>query len=185
MKYQQLLVFEITRGCNLAGEHAGRCPISDPARWKNLDTSRPMTDDLICQCARIAYQELGFCGCVAWHYYNEPTLDLPRLTRLQERIRGESPQAKFYLFTNGVGLPTDLAELRKTDYIWITNYFHRDWYWLTNEHPGARVQPYTGLDNRLRMPSSEQQAMLAAVHGTGSGLFRQRPPVLHGLAQRR
>lgn len=150
MRHTQFLVFEITDQCNLAEAHKHRCPVALPDRYGTLDTSRPLTDDLIVECVRTAYQKLGFQGHVAWHYYCEPLLCWPRLRPLMARIVAEVPAAKFLLWTNGTlldSMPTE--ELTAFDSIVITNYFGRDFRPLSEQIPEVNIRVLrAGLDDR-------------------------------------
>jgi hypothetical protein len=121
MRATQLLSIEITTECNLAGQHA-RCPNSSPLRYRYLDTKRRLDDGTIVNLVRRMYKEFGFCGMVAWHYYNEPLMAQDRILALMERIRDEVPESRFLLWTNGTLLPDDLEPLKAFDRIVITDY---------------------------------------------------------------
>ena len=149
LNLHQMLIFEINSGCNLATAHAGKCPISDPHRWDNLDATRPLTDDVICQSVHTAYNKLGFRGYVAWHFYNEPCSNWPRLRALMQRIKMETPQARFYVFTNGELLPHDREQIEIIDALWISNYCGQDWSDVTAWHPQIVVHHKPPLDDRL------------------------------------
>ena len=106
----QFLVFEVGHECNLSHAHS-RCPNGlGLARYGRLDVSRELDDAAIVACAGAAYQRFGFQGMIAWHYYNEPTLQWERLRELMRRIhlsastssRNERPwRPRFCLWTNG------------------------------------------------------------------------------------
>ena len=127
LSLQQFLVFEIAAGCNLSREHAPLCPSSNPLRWANVETPQPLSDVLILACCREAYNDLGFRGQVAWHYYCEPMLAWPRLQGLMPLIRREIPAARFCLWTNGTIMPHNPADLQIFDSVWISNYHKKKW----------------------------------------------------------
>jgi hypothetical protein len=130
LSLEQFLVFEISPDCNLSGGHAPACPSGNPLRWAKVDTSRPIANDLIVDCCRQAYDEMGFRGQVAWHYYCEPMLAWDRLRELMPRIKEEVPDARFCLWTNGTRMPADLSELKIFDTIWVSNYRRTKWDFL-------------------------------------------------------
>jgi hypothetical protein len=127
LSLEQFLIFEISPHCNLSREHAPACPSGNPLRWAGVETAWPLSDDIILDCCRQAYQDLGFCGQVAWHYYCEPMLEWDRLWRLIPRIKRAIPDAAFCLWTNGTRMPADLAELAIFDSVWISNYGGKSW----------------------------------------------------------
>lgn len=89
----QLLSFEIGRDCNLAAAHPW-CPINRPER-KQKPTQAPMSDDQIVAFAQACVVN-GFAGMIAFHYYNEPLLSLPRIRALAPRL-----PRPLVLWTNG------------------------------------------------------------------------------------
>lgn len=117
----QILEFELGTGCNLAGEHAA-CPNRDARRFASLDESRELDDETIVRCAVRAYRELGFTGLIGWIYYNEPLLQADRMFRLMERIKAETPAARFILWTNGTLIPQDCGRYAAFEQIVISNY---------------------------------------------------------------
>lgn len=97
----QLLSFEIGRVCNLAGAHR-YCPVNHDDRHrqgKGGEALPGLTDDEIIDFARVCLGA-GFQGLVAWHYYNEPMLSLPRILRLGLRLRDVGLGA-MAIWTNG------------------------------------------------------------------------------------
>jgi len=149
LSYTQFLIFEITNQCTLAKAHAKICPIGLPGRYGKLDTSRPLTDDLILECARIAYLELGFRGLVGWHYYCEPMIEWERIKKLAGRIKKEIPKAEFILWTNGTIMPENISELSLFSQIYLTNYFKKNWKFLKQELPNTQVKILSGeMDER-------------------------------------
>jgi hypothetical protein len=124
MDLQQLLIFELGARCNLGQIHTA-CPNQSPERFAGLDTSRTLDDETIVRTAAAMYGRFGFRGLVGWHYYNEPTLEEPRMFRLMDAIRAAAPQAEFLLWTNGTRLPRDperLARYRAFAQIHVTDY---------------------------------------------------------------
>ncbi len=134
MKYTQFLVFETGRECNLAHHHEA-CPSGTADRYGNLDTSKPITDEEIEDCAFEAYKTHGFQGNIAWHYYNEPMLQWDRIQGLMIQIGRRVPDVKFTLWTNGTLLTQETPGLHFLDQIWISNYQHRTWDWLEFADP--------------------------------------------------
>lgn len=126
MRYVQSLNFEISRDCNLREAHAAKCPIVLPDRYGALDTTRPITDELILHCIACAYAA-GFRGLIGWHFYNEPMVSWARIRPLMEWIRAAKPEARFLLWTNGTLLPDDLSELAGFAQIVLTDYAAREW----------------------------------------------------------
>jgi hypothetical protein len=133
MNLTQCLIFEIGRACNLGAVHK-KCPNLHPERFTRLDTSRELDDDTIVACARAAYWSHGFTGVVGWHYYCEPTLWMPRILALMDRITAAAPQARFILWTNGTR-PQPPEVLRRFTLIRQTDY--------------SRDPTGSGLDDRL------------------------------------
>lgn len=160
----QVLPFEITNVCNLSGEHCGLCPAGDPNRYGTLDTSRPITDDLIVDCVKQSL-EMGFRGEIMWHYYNEPFLAWPRLKPLMQRIKAEWPAARFGCFTNGTSFPNDLSELSVFDDMWVSNYARCDWHAILTPHV-KRLRVTDGiLDQRMTpMDYDEWRGCLRPFH---------------------
>ena len=149
MRHTQFLVFEISPRCNLAERHAGRCPVSLADRYGTLDTSRPLTDELIIECCEKAYHQLGFQGRIAWHYYNEPMLSWDRLRTLIPRIKARVHEATFLLWTNGTIWPANLMDLAVFRDIVVTDYDAQDFKALVQALPGTRIVAlHPGLDDR-------------------------------------
>jgi hypothetical protein len=90
----QLLIFEIINKCNYAGIHP-KCPVNREDRYKVREV---LPDDTIVGFAEFAKSN-GFNGYVAWHYYCEPTLNLPRIYNLTPKIRNLG--LRTLLWTNG------------------------------------------------------------------------------------
>jgi len=138
MQQTQLLVHEIGPICNLAAAHSAKCPSANPERF--LNTERVLDDETILDNVRQAY-EMGFQGAHAFHYYNEPSLESERLTRLIAKIREICASAKFLLWTNGTN--TDIW--KEFNCIKLSNYEGRtDW----PAHPNIDIiRPR--FDNRI------------------------------------
>jgi len=152
VKYTQFLVFEIGRQCNLADHHQ-RCPSGTPDRYGELDTSRALTDDVIVAAARLAYNQMGFRGNIAWHYYNEPMLQWGRIRGLIGKIREVAKRAKFTLWTNGTLLIEETEGLDLLHQIWVTNYQRKELSWLQSIAP--RVVIMDGYLDDRRLPLAE------------------------------
>lgn len=118
MRNVQFLSIEIGDKCNLAYEHL-YCPIL--LRKKKKKT---LTDDMILSIVKEAYEELGFTGYVAWHFYNEPMLYKKRMFSLMKTLKETVKNAKFLLWTNGELLKED-KNLELFDRVVITNYKNR------------------------------------------------------------
>lgn len=117
----QLLIFESGSECNLA-EHHTKCPASlGEARYAKLDCSRPLDDHTIVETAKRFYGEFGFRGLVGFHYFNEPCLQIQRISGLAARIEKASPHARFILWTNGTLMP-EAGLLWWCDVIRVTDY---------------------------------------------------------------
>jgi MoaA/NifB/PqqE/SkfB family radical SAM enzyme/tetratricopeptide (TPR) repeat protein len=119
MDTTQLLVLEVGAKCNLCNLHH-ECPtLSRP------QTGKLLTDDKIITLATQAYQKHGFRGLVAWHYYNEPTLQINRILGLMERIRAVVPSSRFLLWSNGT-VQCDDPRMAMFEQAFISNYFDNE-----------------------------------------------------------
>ena len=118
LQYTHLLVFELGHTCNYADIHP-LCPVS--IREKS---ERTLTDELIISLAKQAYNELGFTGLIAWHFYNEPMLVWKRMLPLMEKIRKEVPKSRFLLWTNGSVLIND-PRINMFEQVKVTDYKNR------------------------------------------------------------
>lgn len=160
----QVLPFEITNICNLSTKHCALCPAGDPGRYGTLDTSRPITDDIIVECVKQA-RDMGFRGELMWHYYNEPFLAWPRLRLLIQRIKQDWPAARFGCFTNGTSFPYDLSELSILDDLWVSNYAQQDWHTLLGPYVKHLRVPDGILDQRMTpMDYDEWRGCLRPFH---------------------
>lgn len=137
MRYTQFLIFEIGTECNLGDFHT-KCPNQHGDRYRYVDTTRPMTDDLIVSMAVRMYREFGFRGLVGFHYYNEPLCQMARMFRLMDAIRQRVPEARFILWSNGTLLPSHQARFRQFEHIYLTDY---------SNLPGARVRKLRQFGN--------------------------------------
>lgn len=117
----QLLIFELGECCNLGGIHP-HCPNRSTLRFAGLDTERRLDDETIVECAVQAYREFAFDGLIAWHYYNEPLLEMERMFAVMDAIRERVASARFMLWTNGTMLPADCSRFRNFDCIVVTRY---------------------------------------------------------------
>lgn len=149
MRRLQIFSQEIGTDCNLKHAHRHRCPIARDDRYSLLDTTTPMSDDVIIDNIRTVYNR-GFKGLYAWHFYCEPLLYLDRLEGLHERIRSVDPGAKELLWTNGVLINNgvEAARLRYFHKINITRHVELDYDAICRQLPQAKV--ISGrLDRRL------------------------------------
>ena len=103
MSSHTVLTFEISNDCNLRNVHK-ECPIN--AR-KYRDTSRRLNDNAILEGIRQA-KTLHFTGFIAFHYYNEPMLELDRILKIIEK----TPDTHFLLWTNGTLLDREVENNR-------------------------------------------------------------------------
>ena len=117
----QLLEFELGKKCNLGHVHS-QCPNMNPERFAGLATSKELDDDTIVNCAVRAYRELGFTGLVGWIYYNEPLLQMDRMFGLMDRIKAETPKARFILWTNGMLIPEDCERFKAFSQVVVSEY---------------------------------------------------------------
>lgn len=133
LRYTQYLIHEIGPQCNLARSHC-KCPSGDRDRYGQLDTSTPLSDDVIVENISKAYQ-MQFAGQCGFHYYNEPLVYWKRLKGLLPKIKASTPQAEFILWTNGtlIDAVVSPSELSAFSSIWISNYIGADWFWI-KEH---------------------------------------------------
>ena len=140
MNRTQFISFELTEHCNLAKQHAGKCPSGDADRFGCSNTSRRLDDDVVVECVKYAYNQ-GFQGLVTWHAYNEPLMAWRRTKSLMERLKQEVPSVKFGLWTNGtyIGVRVQPEELAIFSAIWISNYLQRDWSYIRQYCPQLTV----------------------------------------------
>lgn len=96
MKSLQLLSFELTNHCNLSHIHPW-CPSNRYERYadaQGIGMTDPCILDFVCACMRY-----GFQGRVAFHFYNEPTLNIDRCVWLANACK--SMGIGNVLWTNG------------------------------------------------------------------------------------
>jgi len=148
MKYNQFLIFEICRECNLGEKHA-LCPNQHPERYANLDTSTPLTNEKIIELAIEAYKEHEFIGYVGFHYYNEPLLEKRRILQIITAVREEVPHAKFVLWTNGTMFDESTTWLGVFDKIVVTNYA-REKFPQLKDHKDVTILK-AALDKRIEL----------------------------------
>lgn len=99
------LSFELSPTCNMACQHPF-CPVNDPLRYPKHESRTPCSDDAIINFSKAMYAK-GFNGFIAFHYYSDPLMDLPRLLNIVSLIRTFKPYAKFIVWTNGLLLNED------------------------------------------------------------------------------
>jgi hypothetical protein len=118
----QILSLEMGLGCNLAHLHP-QCPNGlGKGRYQGLPQSMRLTDESMVATVRTFYEDFDFKGWVNFSFYNEPTLELPRLFRLVDAVRDVAPEVRFMLLTNGTLLPDDLRPFEVFDWIGVTDY---------------------------------------------------------------
>lgn len=141
----QLLTFELGKHCNFSERHKALCPLTHMPRSDKL-----MTDDMIIDCCRQAYFEMGFEGLISWHFYNEPMLYWRRMLKLMVEIRDQIPQSRFFLWTNGSILIRD-HRMNLFEASHISNYDnHSLQFFLPFFHnPKIKADGPQLLDNRL------------------------------------
>jgi len=153
----QAIAFEISVGCPLSKLHSGICPISDKHRWDKLDTSRPMSDELIIDSCETAYHQLGFRGWITWHNFNEPMLEFDRIENLILQLRERISTFRTEVSTNGEVLPDDLKRMKCFDRIRLKNYTGRDQSALLASHPNVEHDATPFLDERMASPVIQNQ----------------------------
>jgi hypothetical protein len=115
LRVMRYLTFETSRACTMTRDHP-KCPIGHPERYRFGLKDKPLTDDQVFEFWRWAHRR-EFRGIILWHWYNEPTLSMPRIRRLMERIKAVDPYQPFQLFSNDPAAPFAEFDLIKlTDY---------------------------------------------------------------------
>lgn len=126
MYLTQAIAFELAPSCPHAHAHPF-CPASQK-RWEILDTSAPMSDDLIVETAVRLMRDFHFRGLFQWHYYNEPLVTVDRMLGLMERIReadgyeGTPAEPRFLLWTNASAEPFRCEKLKGFDQVHVSIY---------------------------------------------------------------
>lgn len=146
MKELQLLSFEVTNRCNLSAAHPW-CPSNRPERYSDY-SAVPMSDDAIFRFA-MAAQSVGFKGRVALHYFNEPTLDMPRCERISGML--QALNIGVLLWTNGTykRVPADtFADVFVTQYGPTCDGKTHDVPYM----PDARIEMYNTEPGDVRKP---------------------------------
>jgi radical SAM protein with 4Fe4S-binding SPASM domain len=92
----------------------------------NIDHEREtvMMPDELYDSIIMQLRELGFCGRMSFHFYNEPLLD-PRLPFLVARAKQALPETRVVLYTNGDFLSRAGFEQlvdAGVDVAWVTNH---------------------------------------------------------------
>lgn len=141
MEKLQLLCFEICKRCNLSDVHnwcpSGKPRFEDRSTTPNIKQMVNFLDECIMS---------GFTGKVAYHYYNEPTLDLKRCRELSQGVKERG--LKSVLWTNGTyDGKENLYDI--FDEIYITEYKE------TNCDSCEKVIPYQP-DDRLKVYDIQQ-----------------------------
>ena len=117
LRHTSRVTFELSTTCNLSHVHKD-CPTH---QWRDSPRFLP---------ARIVYHVLdfmaadGFSREIAWHNYNEPTMD-PRLFLFLDAARQRMPGVRQYILSNGVTMcQTLLDELAAhgVTRLWFTAY---------------------------------------------------------------
>lgn len=155
----ELVSLEIGTVCNLGKVHGG-CPNLHPDRTRGIDTSRRLDDATILRVLRALYGEYGFAGFVAFHYYNEPMLDLDRLFALADDIRRHVSQSRLLLWTNGTRIPADCSRMGVFEQIYITDY-------TADGHPPRNLDALRATRNEANLhvwPGALDQRLTAASH---------------------
>jgi len=120
LRITSLISFEISDKCNLQKLHP-KCPIN----WRKYKIKeKHLNKDLIVKTIKQA-QENGFIGMVAFHFYNEPLLDIDLILQIIDEV----PYCKYLLWTNGLLLDRKVENnefLRKFTKICITCYDIKD-----------------------------------------------------------
>ena len=114
MKRLQLISFEVVNRCNKTSLHPW-CPSNRPERYADSNGVPASNEDfLFFLDAAIAE---GFCGLVAFHYYCEPTLDLPRCRELAAAVHARGLRTLLWTNAKVETFPLDaFDEIRATDY---------------------------------------------------------------------
>lgn len=147
----QFLSIELGCKCNLGRIHTA-CPNLSSERYAHLDTSRTLNDGMIIRLATRFYREFGFTGLVAWHYYNEPLMEMDRMFYLMDLIKSAVPTARFCLWTNGTLIPADCSRFAAFEQIHVTSYQEappKNLDALRRVRSNVQVH-HNGLDKRLR-----------------------------------
>jgi hypothetical protein len=118
------LCFEVGTTCNLAGVHS-RCPINEIPRDPQATA---LTPESIVEFAAYMVTQ-GFRGHIAFHFYNEPLLELDKVLETIGKIKQRMLPVKFNLWTNGKLIPRDpekASYLADFDEVVWSAYSHED-----------------------------------------------------------
>lgn len=114
MKILQLISFEVVSRCDKTALHPW-CPTNRPERYADSD-GVPATNDDFLFFLDAAIAE-GFRGMVGFHYYCEPTLDLPRCRELAAAVHARGLRTLLWTNSDPARLePGTFDEIRATDY---------------------------------------------------------------------
>lgn len=119
-----LISFEISNKCNLQNCHP-ECPINK--RKYRFQLKHLNTRSIVNTIEKAV--SLGFNGLVAFHYYNEPLLNLELITDVIHRL----PKQRYLLWTNGTLLDRKIENnrfLKKFEKVCITCYKKDDMYFF-------------------------------------------------------
>jgi len=86
------ITMELSNLCNMSEQHRA-CPAHD-SKEKTI-----LSDEIVQDIVRLG-KKYSFQGVVAFHMYNEPTLD-PRLVYFIRLVKENLPDARIYILTNG------------------------------------------------------------------------------------
>lgn len=145
----QTITFEICPECNLACKH-----LWCPASVRRTQKKQPLTDTKIMQTIEAAVNR-GFGGRIAYHYYNEPTIDLERCTELATAIKSQFG-LRSILWSNGYRAAE--ADRMLFD-ITVTKYPE------TENIPGCRMVDFS-FDSRLEIYNMEPGRVSACYRAT-------------------
>ena len=159
MDKTQILSIELGSECNLGCLHQA-CPNRSPERYAHVDSEWPLEDDAIVRLVSEFYAR-GFAGLVAWHYYNEPLIQIERMFGLMDWIAEKTPKARFLLWTNGTLIPSDCRRFAAFEQCHVTHYggdnAPRNLAALRASCPRVHVH-HNGFDRRLIGLSNESDS---------------------------
>jgi hypothetical protein len=114
LKNLQLISFEIINRCNKTALHPW-CPSNRPERYADSDGRAASDEDFLTFLDAAVGQ--GFRGLVGFHYYCEPTLDLPRCRDLAAAAHARGLRTLLWTNAKVETFPSDaFDEIRATNY---------------------------------------------------------------------
>ena len=152
-----LLSFEICPTCNMQKEHV-ECPIN---KRFYADTRYSLDVDIVAESIKRA-RKLGFKGMVAFHYYNEPLIQLNKILKIMDIV----PEQDFLIWTNALLLDRDISKnkfLKRFKCVCITSYNPNDipfFEALADEYDNIAIFDWE-LDDRLEIYRSTKNNILA------------------------